>query len=58
MKKLESSNIEMGNKKVAKLLIKLKNAWNIDEIAKRGAYFINSPESLLDAKLTTLHKHE
>ena len=48
----------MGNKKVAKLLKKLKNAWNIDEIAKRGAYFINSPESLLDAKLTTLHKHE
>lgn len=39
MKKLESSNIEMGNKKVAKLLKKLKNAWNIDEIAKRGAYF-------------------
>lgn len=54
MKKLESSKQEKGNEEVSKLLKKLKKAWNIDEIAKRGAYFINSPDSLLDAKLVKL----
>lgn len=56
MKKLEASTRETGNKEILKLLKKLKKAWNIDEIAKRGAYFINSPDSLLDAKLATHHK--
>lgn len=56
MKKLEASTRETGNKEILKLLKKLKKAWNIDEIAKRGAYFINSPDSLLDAKLATHYK--
>lgn len=56
MKKLEVSKQKPENKEVVKLLKKLKKAWNIDEIAKRGAYFINSPDSLLDAKLATHHK--
>lgn len=54
MRKLESSKQKIGNKEFSNLLKKLKIAWNIDEIAKRGAYFINSPDSLLDAKLVKL----
>ncbi len=42
---------EVKNSNLTDLLKKLKKAWNIDEIAKRGAYFINSPDSLLDAQL-------
>ncbi|WP_298552869.1 hypothetical protein [uncultured Parabacteroides sp.] len=38
-------------KKLSALIEKLKKEWNIDEMAKRGAFFINNPESLLDAKL-------
>lgn len=50
MKRIESKK-DLENQELPKLLKKLKKAWRIDEIAKRGAYFINSPDSLLEAKL-------
>lgn len=51
MKRIESKKTDSESQELSKLLEKLKKAWRIDEIAKRGAYFINSPDSLLDAKL-------
>lgn len=51
MKRIESQKQSLEKKEISMLLKQLKKAWHIDEIAKRGAYFINSPDSLLDAKL-------